>query len=106
MISRIAFFLLLFAFLPLFTKEATLYYSPSCPYCQQVLHYLESVNRQISLENVKESTQAKETLKKLGGKLEVPCLIVDDKAIYQSGPILKWIEENQELLPSRNLSTR
>ena len=37
---------------------------------------------------------AREALIEIGGKGQVPCLIIDGKALYESADIVRWLEEN------------
>jgi glutaredoxin len=78
--------------------KAALYYLPYCPYSQEVLHYLKQIHKTVILKNVSTDPSAKKELKLLGGQLRVPCLIVDDKVIYGSAPIIQWLSENKDLL--------
>ena len=80
---------------------ATLYYAAYCPFSQEVLAYLRSIQKKIPMKDVKKDPQAKEELKKKGGVLEVPCLIIDGKdALYSSEPIIQWLKEHREELES------
>lgn len=74
----------------------TLYYSPSCPYCKEVFNYLRKIKKNIPLKNVKKSSKAKEELKKIGGVLEVPCLVINNHALYKSKAIIQWLNEHQD----------
>ena len=76
--------------------SATLFYSPYCPYCQQVIDYLHKIQRKVHLKDVKKVPGAKDELKRIGGVLEVPCLIIDNTAIYRADPIIQWISEHKE----------
>jgi glutaredoxin len=80
--------------------EKTLYYVPYCPYCKQVLDYLKTTQKRVSLKNVKEDPAAKEELKRIGGVLEVPCLIVGNEAFYSSEIIIEWLRQHDSELES------
>lgn len=80
--------------------EKTLYYVPYCPYCRQVLDYLKTIQKTVTLKNVKEDPAAKEELKRIGGVLEVPCLIVGEEALYSSETIIEWLKEHGSELES------
>ncbi|MCB1082565.1 MAG: glutaredoxin [Chlamydiia bacterium] len=73
-----------------------LYYKPTCPFCQKVLDYLESIEEEIPLKNIDEDPKAREELLHLGGKTQVPCLFIDDKPLYESDDIIDWIKEKRE----------
>lgn len=81
-------------------RSLALYYVPSCPYCREVLTYLQHIHKKIPLKNVKQDSNAKEELKRIGGVLEVPCLIVDDQAMYGSETIIEWLTTHQDDLES------
>lgn len=74
--------------------ELTLYFKPTCPYCQKVIDYLELNKMSINMKNVNESSEIREELIKIGGKGQVPCLIVDGKAMYESDDIIQWLNTN------------
>ncbi len=71
-----------------------LYYKPSCPYCQKVLTFMEHSGIAIPLKNNDQSPAVREELIKIGGKPQVPCLVIDGKAMYESDDIIKWLRDN------------
>lgn len=70
-----------------------LYYKPTCPYCQKVLRCMEENSVELPLVNILEGDNA-ERLIEIGGKRQVPCLVIDGKPLYESGDIVAYIEEN------------
>lgn len=44
--------------------------------------------------DISEDDQARQELVKIGGKQQVPCLIIDGKALYESDDIIAWLDEN------------
>jgi glutaredoxin 3 len=78
--------------------QLLLYYSPSCPYCHRVLNYLKSIHKTVPLRNVITDKSAKKDLIKLGGKPQVPCLIIDGQALYESEDIVNWLSQHQSAL--------
>ena len=74
--------------------ELTLYYSPTCPYCRKVLNFIQQHNIKIPVKNRDENPANRQELTKLGGLAQVPCLIIDGKALYESDDIINWIKEN------------
>jgi len=95
---RVLLFLLLFCQIE--AAELVLYYSPYCPYSRQVITHLQKVQCQVSLKNVVQDPLAKEELKKWGGRLEVPCLLIDGEALYNSDAIIEWLDSHQSDLKS------
>jgi glutaredoxin len=78
--------------------KLNLYYLPTCPYSKQVLQYLEEIHKTVPLESLVDNPKGKQLLEQVGGQLKVPCLTVDARAIYDSGPIIDWLSKHQELL--------
>ena len=68
-----------------------LYYTPNCPYSQKVLKYLKANQIEIPMKNVKEDKVGRKELLEKGGKLQVPCLLVNGTAIYDSEAIIEWL---------------
>ncbi len=75
-----------------------LYYTSSCPYSQKVLQYLDEMNKTVPMKNLEYDSQAKEELKRIGGKMQVPCLIVNGQAIYNANAIIDWLSEHESEL--------
>ncbi len=76
----------------------TLYYFPTCPYCQKVLRYLDSIHKTVPMKDVRQDGAAKKELIQIGGRGTVPCLVVDGKAIYESDVIIDWLSKHQNWL--------
>jgi len=74
--------------------ELFLYYKKGCPYCEKVFDYLDKLKLDIPLKNIDESSEVRNELISIGGKAQVPCLIIDGKAMYESNDIIKWFSEN------------
>jgi len=96
-------FLLCFASLSAETSPAdapasiTLYYLPYCPHSLKVLHYLEEhPDHRVLLKNVGQDPQAKEELRKVGGNMLVPCLVVNGEAIYNADDIIQWLSTHKK----------
>ena len=75
-----------------------LYYLPWCPYCQKITDYLKQIHRSVPMKNLQYDTNNKEELRKIGGKTQVPCLIINGKAMYESSAILQWLSQNKSIL--------
>jgi glutaredoxin len=78
-----------------FATDVVLYYSPRCPYSQKVLSYIESNDIKIDLKDVSHDKDARDELKKYGGHLIVPCLLVDHKPIYNANDIIDWLSKHR-----------
>ncbi len=71
-----------------------LYTRSTCPYCKKISAYLASVNKAISSLDIGETPDAAKDLIKVGGKKQVPCLVINGKPLYESNEIIKWLKNN------------
>ncbi|MBM3192253.1 MAG: glutaredoxin [Chlamydiae bacterium] len=81
----------------LYSKETyhlVLYSNPNCPYCQKVLHYLQKEGKSLPIKNTQDKKN-KENLIKIGGKSQVPCLIINGEPLYESSQILEWLKTHK-----------
>ena len=46
------------------------------------------------MKNTQENPAYREELIKIGGKPQVPCLVIDGQALYESDDIIDWIKSN------------
>lgn len=74
-------------------RQLDLYYYPECPYCQKVLRAMRrlGIEDKITLKNILTSDEDAETLVRVGGKRQVPCLFVDGVPMYESDDIVAWL---------------
>ena len=56
------------------------------------MNFLEKNNISVPMKNIHEEAGAKEELIRIGGKSQVPCLVINGKALYESDDIIKWFE--------------
>ena len=74
--------------LELFIKE-------TCPYCRKVITFINESNRNdIEYHDIDKSDEDREHLIKEGGMLQVPCLFIDGKPMYESDDIIEWLKAN------------
>ena len=71
-----------------------LYYKPTCSYSQKVFHFMEPKGIKIPLKNIDEKAEYRSELQRIGGKAQIPCLLIDGKALYESDDIIKWLQTN------------
>jgi glutaredoxin 3 len=76
----------------------TLYYTTYCPHSQKVLNYLQQIHKTVPMKSVDKNSEGKAELLRVGGRLQVPCLVVDGKAIYESDVIICWLSQHQDIL--------
>jgi glutaredoxin 3 len=72
----------------------TLYHFAGCPYCQRVRDYLDKAGIQVPMKDIRENPAYRDELVKTGGKPQVPCLVIDGKALYESLDIIEWFKRN------------
>jgi glutaredoxin 3 len=73
--------------------QLTLYENEGCPYCQKVMRFMQTKGISIPLKSTSEGNNRQE-LVKIGGKPQVPCLVIDGKAMYESDDIIAWLDKN------------
>lgn len=75
-------------------QQLTLYHFESCPYCARVRDFLAKENIKVSMKDTHADPAFKAELMKIGGKTQVPCLVIDGKAMYESMDIINWFKTN------------
>ena len=68
-----------------------LYTSPRCPYCLKVTDYLKEHEKIIPTKNVQDP-EIRGELVRIGGKAQVPCLVINGQALYESNDIISWLK--------------
>ena len=76
------------------SHSLVLYHFDSCPFCAKVRHFMDENHLKIEMKDIQKKPSDRETLKKLGGKTQVPCLVIDGTALYESTDIITWLKEN------------
>ena len=72
-----------------------LYMMDTCPFCRKVFRATEEMGRtDIEMHDINRSMEDRERLVRDGGKLQVPCLFIDGKPMYESDDIVAWLREN------------
>lgn len=75
--------------------QLDLYYKPTCPFCVKVMQVIEQVNLEITMHDISEDHKDRETLLKVGGKGQVPCLFIDGKPMYESSHIIDYLKTSE-----------
>jgi len=78
-------------------SSLTLYYFPSCPFCQKVLRFIQDHKIKVTLKNIHEKEEYRQELIKSGGMAQVPCLFIDGKPLYESDDIIDWLDEHARI---------
>lgn len=67
----------------------------TCPFCKKVINYIEGSGRDdIEYHNIHENIEEEERLLAVGGKIQVPCLFIDGKPMYESNDMIEWLKAN------------
>ena len=74
--------------------QIVLYHFQGCPYCARVRDYLSKEGIQVPMKDIHADPRNREELAKIGGKAQVPCLVVDGKALYESMDIIEWFKKD------------
>ena len=74
--------------------ELILYHFPSCPFCKVVVDCLDRLGMEIPMRDIQIEPGARDELVSIGGKGQVPCLVIDGRPLYESADIVRWLEEN------------
>ena len=78
----------------IYMQNLTLYHFDGCPYCQKVKNFLAQENISIPMKDIHQTKAFKDELIKIGGKGQVPCLVIDGAVLYESLDIIQWFKKN------------
>ena len=75
-----------------------LYYYPQCPFCARIIKKIDGMGltKQIKLMNTMQDPENAQRHQAVTGRATVPCLYIDDKPMFESGDIAKWLEANSD----------
>jgi len=75
--------------------ELELFKFDACPFCQRVMRRVDELGiRGIRMRDTRRDPGAHDDLMRLGGMDQVPMLLIDGKAMYESLDINEWLETN------------
>ena len=72
--------------------ELVLYKFDSCPFCKKVQRFLGEHQIEVPVRDVLFDKEAKADLLRIGGKTQVPCLIIEGQPLYESNDIIDWFK--------------
>lgn len=73
-----------------YLENLTLFYKPTCPYCVKVLAYMQEQDIACEMKNTMEPG-VRDELISIGGKGQVPCLIIAGRPMYESDDIIAYL---------------
>lgn len=79
-------------------SNMVLYQYYSCPYCVKIRRIIHRLNVRIELRDIRKNESYRKELEDKGGKLQVPCLRINNKEnliwLYESNEIKRFLYNN------------
>ena len=72
--------------------DLVLYKFDSCPYCRMVMDFIEQEGLNIPMRDTIYDDGARQELQRIGGKTQVPCLVINGEALYESRDIIRFLQ--------------
>ena len=73
------------------TSKLELYVRPGCPFCAKVLRFMHEKQITLTLHDITDGSSNRDDLVRIGGKAQVPCLIIDGSPLYESSDIIDYL---------------
>lgn len=73
-----------------YLQDHTLYYKKSCPFCTKVLRFMDTRGITLDMRDLAQPG-IENDLVRIGGKKQVPCLVVRGKPLYESDDIIAYL---------------
>lgn len=73
-----------------YLEDHQLYYKKSCPYCVKVLRFLDANGITLDLRDTMQPGNQND-LVRIGGKKQVPCLVIKGRPLYESEDIIAYL---------------
>lgn len=73
-----------------YLEDLTLFYKPTCPYCTKVLAYMQEQDIACQMKDTLQPG-VRDELIAIGGKGQVPCLIISGQPMYESDDIIEYL---------------
>lgn len=79
------------------TRQLALYHFPTCPFCLKTRRTMDRLSLKIELRNAQHDPVHRQALLLGGGKIQTPCLRIDDAAgnarwLYESAEIGAYLQ--------------
>ncbi len=68
-----------------------LYFRNTCPFCVKVLTFMDKHNIDMEMRDVTDP-EVSEELVRIGGKKQVPCLVIEGRPLYESDDIITYFK--------------
>ena len=73
-------------------ENHVLYYMTTCPYCQEVLRFMDEHDITMETRDIHVGNNRAD-LVNIGGKAQVPCLVINGKPMYESDDIVAYLKQ-------------
>lgn len=73
------------------SRSYTLYTMSTCPFCRHVETFMKKHGIDLPRKDILAEAGARDELISIGGKGQVPCLVIDGKALYESADIIAYM---------------
>jgi glutaredoxin len=81
--------------------KAVLYTRDTCIYCQKVFSHVADLESRVEIRDIRHP-EYREELLKVGHKAQVPCLVVNGVALYESDQIILALNSSAPATRDRN----
>ena len=75
------------------TCHFVVYKYDTCPFCWYVKSALVDLQLTIETRDTRRDPEARRELIEIGGKSQVPCLLIDGEPLYESRDIVKYLKD-------------
>lgn len=76
------------------SRTYTLYTMGPCPFCRRVEGFMRDNGIDLPRKDILAEPGARDELISIGGKGQVPCLVIDGEALYESADIIAYMKRN------------
>lgn len=59
------------------------------------MNYMEEHDISVELADIVDEPRNREDLQRIGGKVQVPMLLIGDEPMYESDDIIEWFKHNR-----------
>ena len=66
----------------------------ACPYCQRVMRVVNELGASVEMRDIRKNAADAQRLVEVGGRRQVPCLLIDGEPLYESADIIAWLREH------------
>lgn len=77
-------------------EKPVLYSKSNCIYCQKVFLSVKDLEQKVEIRDVNDPS-ARQELIKIGGKPQVPCLVINEVALYESDAIIEYFNSLESI---------